>query len=57
MPKREAGSVTQCVGKKRYATIDYAEKKADELGKKYDKPQRPYYCGICNGYHCTTKVK
>jgi hypothetical protein len=54
---KEKGSVFQCVGKRRYATLDYAEQKAKELTEKYSKPLRVYACGICMGYHCTSKPK
>lgn len=47
----------QCVGKKRYATYDFAVARAKDLGEKYDKEHRAYYCGMCSGYHCTTKPK
>lgn len=57
MSTPEKGSVTQCIGKKRYKTFDIAEKKAEELSVKYGKPLRVYSCGICGGYHCTSKPK
>jgi len=57
VPKREKGSVTQCVGKKRYATKDYADKKCTEMSTKFDKAMRVYSCGICGGYHLTSKAK
>jgi hypothetical protein len=55
--RREKGTVFQCLGKRRYATLEYAEAKAKELGEKYEKPLRVYYCGMCGGYHCTSKMK
>jgi hypothetical protein len=57
VPTRERGSVTQCVGKKRYATYEFAKKKAEEFSKKYENNQRAYSCGICGGYHLTSKPK
>lgn len=54
---REKGSVTQCVGKKRYATLEYANGIADKMAIKYGKPMRSYSCGICMGYHITSKPK
>ena len=57
MSTPEKGSVTQCIGKRRYRTFEIAEKKAEELSVKYGKPLRVYSCGICGGYHCTSKPK
>jgi len=57
VPSKEKGSVTQCVGKKRYATKDFADKKAVEFSKKFEKAMRVYSCGICGGYHLTSKPK
>lgn len=53
----EKGSITQCLGKKRYATCKYAEAQAEFLAIKYGKEHRVYACGICGGYHCTTKPR
>lgn len=55
--KKEKGSVSQCVGKKRYATLGYAESLVPKISAKFGKPMRAYYCGICNGYHLTSKSK
>ena len=53
----ERGSVSQCIGKVRYATQPFAEKKAKEMSRKYSKNMREYYCGMCNGYHLTSKPR
>lgn len=53
----EKGTVTQCLGKKRHSTIAKAEEVVDLMSKKYNKPFRYYYCGICGGYHVTSKPK
>lgn len=45
----------QCFGKKRYATQKYAEEVAAKFGQKIGKTLRVYYCGMCNGYHATSK--
>jgi hypothetical protein len=53
----EKGSVTQCLGKKRHDTIGKAEEVVDIMTQKYSKHFRYYYCGICGGYHVTSKPK
>ncbi len=53
----EKGTVLQCLGKKRHSTIDKAEEVADLMSKKYNKPFRYYYCGMCSGYHTTSKPR
>lgn len=53
----EKGTILQCLGKKRHATIGKAEEVADLMTKKYNKPFRYYYCGMCSGYHTTSKPR
>ena len=53
----EKGSITQCLGKKRHATIKQAEEVVDVMSKKHGKPFRYYYCGMCGGYHITSKPR
>lgn len=55
--QRSAGSLSQCLGKVRYATLEYAEKKVAVVSKKFNKAMRTYYCGICGGYHLTSKER
>lgn len=42
-----------CRNKIRYATYDYAIKKALKYTKKYEKAQYVYWCPFCYGYHIT----
>lgn len=46
---------TQCAGKRRFYTFERATKRADEVGGRRGIPMRVYYCGICNGYHMTSR--
>ena len=50
----EAGSLKQCFGKKRYATLDFAESMAAKLTTRFGKQHRVYSCALCRGYHCST---
>lgn len=54
---REKGTLRQCIGKKRHKSLDDADEVAKAMAKKHEKPFRFYYCGICNGYHITSKIK
>ena len=42
-----------CRHKLRYATYDYAIKKALKYTEKYMKAQYVYWCPFCHGYHIT----
>lgn len=42
-----------CRNKLRYATYDYAIKKALKYTEKYMKAQYVYWCPFCHGYHIT----
>jgi chorismate mutase len=53
--KKEAGSLTQCIGKIRITSLEKAERKVEHVKIKYGQVQRPYWCGICEGYHLTSK--
>lgn len=55
MRKREVGPLSQCIGKCRYASYEFALKQIAKLEVKYQKPMRCYSCGICSGYHCASK--
>lgn len=57
MKYNEKGTIKQCLGKIRYIKADFAEEKAKEYTKLYFKEMRAYYCGICNGYHLTSKLR
>ena len=47
---------TQCAGKIRFYTFEGASKRAERLGKKRGIDMRAYYCGICGGYHMTSRA-
>jgi len=46
---------TQCAGKRRYVTLEFAQEQSVKMSEKYGKPMRVYYCGICRGHHLTGK--
>lgn len=46
-----------CVSKRRYRTIEYAQKMAKIFTEKYGTPQYVYYCPYCFGYHLTSSPR
>ena len=46
-----------CMSKRRYADQADAIGKACYRVKKGAQPLRPYECGICGGWHLTSKIK
>lgn len=54
MRKREAGPLSHCINKRRYETYEFALEQIKKISAK--KQMRCYLCGICNGYHCTSKI-
>lgn len=47
--------VTGCYSKLRYKTFERAERVAERRGEAAGIKLRPYYCGICQGYHLTKR--
>lgn len=46
-----------CSRKVMYRSRKYAKDAATKLGRRDHKLYRPYACGICGGYHLTSKPK
>ena len=46
-----------CLHKRRYKTLEKAERAAKFMTDKYGKIQTPYYCPVCQAYHLTTHQK
>lgn len=44
-------------GKIRFPTFEGATRRADKVGAKRGIDMRAYYCGICNGYHMTSRAR
>ena len=47
---------TQCAGKIRFYTFEKATRRAEQVGAKKGLSMRAYYCGICGGYHMTSRA-
>lgn len=48
---------TQCAGKIRFHTFAGASRGADRVAAKRGIDMRAYYCGICGGYHMTSRPR
>jgi hypothetical protein len=46
-----------CLGKNRYTTEDFASKLAKRIHDERGTDLRPYYCGMCQGWHLTKQPK
>jgi hypothetical protein len=53
----ERSGATKCLGKTRYSSREDAETVAKELSKSSDKRVKGYHCGMCDGWHLTSRGK
>lgn len=49
------GDLRQCAGKRRFRHEAKAIASAAELTAKRGRPLRVYYCGLCTGFHLTSR--